>query len=158
MSENSLPARLPRRRLLALGGAALAAGGAVFAARWFNIGASLDAGHLSVQQAHARATAGEILLIDIRGPDEWAQTGIGEGAVPLDMRRDDFTQALQRLADERPGLPIALICARGVRSRALARRLDAAGFTQIVDVPEGMFGSGAGPGWLRAGLPVVAQG
>lgn len=37
----------------------------------------------------------------------------------------------------------------------MTERLRAAGFTQIIDVPEGMLGSGAGPGWLKRGLPVV---
>ena len=95
------------------------------------------------------------MLIDIRRPDEWARTGIGEGAAPLDMRREDFIAQLQILAGGKTDQPIALICARGVRSRRLSERLTAAGFSQILDVPEGMLGSGAGPGWLRTGLPVV---
>lgn len=154
MPDTTTPARLPRRGLLVLGGAALA-GGALFAANWFNLGASVQADQLRVQDAHAQAVAGQILLIDIRRPDEWARTGVGEGATPLDMRRPDFTKVLQQLTEAHPDRPIALICARGVRSRHLTGRLSAAGFTHILDVPEGMLGSGAGPGWLRAGLPVV---
>lgn len=109
---------------------------------------------LNVAQAHAQATAGTILLIDIRRPDEWKRTGIGLGAQPLDMRRDDFTAALEALRTGAPNRPIALICARGVRSARLANRLAQAGMPQIIDVPEGMLGSSAGPGWLGAGLPV----
>lgn len=141
------------RRLILVGG--LAAAGAVGAARWFNVSASLEGGALSVARAHAAALSGDVLLIDIRRPDEWSRTGIGEGAVPLDMRVPDFAERLLVLADGDPARPIALICARGVRSRALSRRLAAAGFTSVQDVPEGMLGSGAGPGWLGAGLPVT---
>jgi rhodanese-related sulfurtransferase len=127
----------------------------VFAANWFNVGAAVAESALSVQDAHARAVAGQVLLIDIRRPDEWARTGVGEGAVPLDMRIPDFIAQLQELTGGRTDVPVALICARGVRSRHLSRELMEAGFTRILDVPEGMLGSGAGPGWLRAGLPVV---
>lgn len=122
-------------------------------AQWFNIGGHVYDGALSVQDAHAAANSGAITLIDIRRPDEWARTGIGAGALPIDMRDPDFTeQLLTQVADK--NAPIALICARGVRSRGLTKKLTAAGFTNIIDVPEGMLGSGAGPGWLGAGLPV----
>jgi len=128
--------------------------GSAAAARWFNVTGNIDGTALSVADAHAAATAGDITLIDIRRPDEWARTGVGEGAIPLDMRDPDFPGKLLALAPD-PDAPIALICARGVRSRGLAKRLTDAGFTRIIDVPEGMLGSGAGPGWLAAGLPVV---
>ena len=48
------------------------------------------------------------------------------------------------------------MCARGVRSRRLTARLTEAGFTNIIDVPEGMLGSSAGPGWLKNDLPTTA--
>lgn len=107
-------------------------------------------------QAHAEAVAGEIILIDIRRPDEWRATGIGVGAQPLDMRSDDFEAQLLALAEDRD-TPIALICAAGVRTARLANRLTEAGFTNIIDVPEGMTGSSAGPGWIAAGLPLMAM-
>jgi rhodanese-related sulfurtransferase len=34
------------------------------------------------------------------------------------------------------------------------RYLQSQGFTQVYNVKEGMAGSGAGPGWLKRGLPV----
>lgn len=110
---------------------------------------------LSVQEAHARALAGSILLLDIRTPTEWSRTGLPEGAVPLDMRRDDFTDRLREFMAEAPDRPVALICAGGVRSARLNLRLNNAGFPNIIDVPEGMFGSAAGPGWLNSNLPVT---
>lgn len=110
---------------------------------------------LSTPDAHAAAMSGEVLLVDIRRPDEWERTGLGEGALPLDMRRADFTKALLAQTGGRTDVPVALICARGVRSRAMSARLFEAGFTRIIDVPEGMSGSGAGPGWLKRGLPTV---
>lgn len=144
------------RRGLLIGGAAICAAGGVFAANWYNINAEISGGALGVTDAHHKATTGEIVLVDIRRPDEWKTTGVGAGATPLDMRRKDFTDALLDLTGGARDAPVALICARGVRSRHLSARLAEAGFTRIIDVPEGMLGSGAGPGWLRAGLPVVA--
>ncbi|MEM9578800.1 MAG: rhodanese-like domain-containing protein [Pseudomonadota bacterium] len=151
------PLRLSRRGLLVFGLAGIATGGAV-AAQWYNVLAENGADTLSPAQAHEATVAGALVLVDIRRPDEWSRTGVGEGAVPLDMRRQDFEEALLTAADGDKSRPIALICARGVRSRRMSDRLRAAGFTRIIDVPEGMLGSGAGPGWLGRGLPVVEAG
>jgi len=153
-SQNA-PLRMSRRGLLVLGVAGIATGGAV-AAQWYNVLGENGETALSPQQAHEAAVSGEVLLIDIRRPDEWARTGVGEGAVPIDMRRQDFEDALTLAVEGDTAQPVALICARGVRSRRMSARLVAAGFTQVIDVPEGMLGSGAGPGWLKRGLPVVA--
>ena len=142
-----------RRVLLAgLVAAGAAIGGGYYAWTWRR---PFGGPALSVAEAHARAASGDILLVDIRRPDEWAETGVGEGAHPLDMRRSDFVAALSRLREADPARPVALICARGVRSSQLSAQLDAAEIGPLIDVPEGMLGSGAGPGWLAAGLPVV---
>ena len=153
--SQTAPLRMSRRGLLVLGVAGIATGGAV-AAQWYNVLGENGETALSPQQAHEAAVSGEVLLIDIRRPDEWARTGVGEGAVPIDMRRQDFEDALTLAVEGDTAQPVALICARGVRSRRMSARLVAAGFTQVIDVPEGMLGSGAGPGWLKRGLPVVA--
>lgn len=105
-------------------------------------------------EALEAASRGEVLFVDIRRPDEWAATGIPEGAVPLDLRRDDFLEALAAV-HQNPDQPIAVICARGVRSHRMTARLSEAGYTQVIDIPEGMLGSFAGPGWLERGLPVT---
>lgn len=110
-------------------------------------------GSLTVAEAHKRAVGGSLILIDIRRPDEWKQTGIPQSAHPIDMRRDDFLQALMAIAGPDRARPIAVICARGVRSARLSLQLTKAGFSAVLDVPEGMLGSGAGPGWLATGLP-----
>lgn len=143
---------LSRRHLLGL--AVLGGAGALLAWRRFH--PTYDGPQLTVAEAHARARDGSVTLIDIRRPDEWTETGIGEGAHPLDMRRDDFDTALAALVSGDRAAPVAIICARGVRSARVASRLAAAGFTHVIDVPEGMLGSSAGPGWLGAHLPVTA--
>ncbi|WP_226803956.1 rhodanese-like domain-containing protein [Amylibacter sp. SFDW26] len=110
---------------------------------------------ISPSQAHEYATSGQIVLIDIRRPDEWNKTGSGQGASRLDMRRQDFITELDKIVGGDRSKPVALICARGVRSNRMSQHLINAGYTNIIDVPEGMLGSQAGPGWLKRGLPVV---
>lgn len=137
-----------------LGGAAALAAGGVY---WWRATPPYYGGaKLTVAQAHEAAASGDVVLVDIRTPREWAQTGVPEGAHPIDMRRDDFLATLSQVAGTDKGRPIAVICARGVRSARLSRALTEAGYTNIVDVPEGMLGSAAGPGWLKTGLPVAA--
>ncbi len=114
----------------------------------------VDGAALTAPEAHAAAIAGDITLVDIRRPDEWSKTGSGEGAHRLDLRRDDFVDALLEITGGDTAVPVALICARGVRSARTANRLIEAGFTNIIDVPEGMLGSAAGPGWIARGLPL----
>lgn len=148
-------ARAIGRRGLMLGGAA-AAGAAGLGLGWAAWSRDrFDGAALSPPEALAAVRAGDVTLIDIRRPDEWAATGVPEGAHPIDMRRDDFLDALRAVTGGATDAPVALICARGVRSDRMSARLAAAGFARIVDVPEGMLGSDAGPGWLARGLPVT---
>lgn len=151
---DSTGAPMSRRTLLLLAGA-----GAVLAVasyRYLRGAAQAPGQRLTVHQAHKQAQAGTVTLIDIRRPGEWKETGIGEGAVPIDLRRPDFVEALLTTVQGDPSRPVALICAKGVRSRHLAKALTDVGFAHILDVPEGMLGSASGPGWLAQGLPVVA--
>jgi rhodanese-related sulfurtransferase len=109
---------------------------------------------LTPQQAHEFALAGKITLIDIRRPDEWAKTGSAGSGHRIDLRDDDFVAQLMAITGGKKDVPVALICAAGVRSARLSNRLTKAGFSRIIDVPEGMLGSRAGPGWIKRGLPV----
>ena len=78
-------------------------------------GEILEAG-MDADKAHKLAQKGEIILIDVRRPDEWESTGIPSGAVPLDMRRPDFIDAFSQVAATASDKPVVLICAGGVRS------------------------------------------
>ncbi|MCK0120520.1 rhodanese-like domain-containing protein [Loktanella sp. F6476L] len=114
-------------------------------------------GILTAPEAFDQTARGEITLIDIRRPDEWARTGSGEGAHRIDLRDDDFAARVQAAAGGDLNAPVALICARGVRSARVSNQLIQAGFTNIIDIPEGMLGSAAGPGWIARGLPLVTD-
>ena len=159
MAGHTARPRLHRRAVLC-GGTLLAAGAVAggwvvgeraLAARPNGAGAPSA---LTPPEALDAIRAGTLVLVDVRHPDEWAETGIAEGAVPIDMRRHDFVEAVTAARGGRE-VAIGVICARGVRSRRMAQRLAAAGIDGIVDVPEGMLGSRAGPGWLARDLPVV---
>ncbi len=104
--------------------------------------------------AYRLAGSGQITLLDIRRSDEWRATGSGKGAHRLDLRRKDFVTVLDQMLGGDRSKPVALICARGVRSNRTSQRLIKAGFTNIIDVPEGMLGSRAGPGWIKRKLPL----
>jgi rhodanese-related sulfurtransferase len=147
------------RRRFVIGAGALALVGAGFVATggrnlYYSALSEDVARRIGVAEAHRMAQAGEIVLVDIRRPDEWAATGSPASGRRLDMRREDFVEALLDLTGGDRGAQVALICARGVRSSRLTNRLTEAGFTNIIDVPEGMLGSAAGPGWVREGLPL----
>uniref|UniRef100_UPI0040555F08 rhodanese-like domain-containing protein n=1 Tax=Orrella sp. TaxID=1921583 RepID=UPI0040555F08 len=104
---------------------------------------------LSAVQAHERAQAGEVTLID---------TGVAQGVKRVSMRQPGggqaFAQAIFDAAGKNLDAPIVLICRTGSRTSRLVPLLKEMGFTNVVDVPEGMLGSRAGPGWIARGLPV----
>lgn len=123
-------------------------------------GGSLAAGDatgiLSAAEARQKALRNEVVLIDIRQPSEWRETGIPAGGRPLTMHRRDFLQALLQLVGGDRSTPLAIICATGGRSAMVRKLLIRQGFASVMDVSEGMLGNFRGPGWLRRGLPVSA--
>ena len=106
------------------------------------------------QEAHQAATENEIVLVDIRTPGEWAQTGIGDGAIALDMTSKDFLRALVALRGIHPEKRLVFICRTGNRSGHLTAYLTKNKFENIGDVPQGMMGSKSGKGWLKHELPI----
>lgn len=114
---------------------------------------------ISAPDALQAVKKGEVVLVDIRQPEEWKQTGVADGARLIPMRHPEggagFVRDLLAAAKGDRNAPIALICRTGNRSGATARALSDAGFTHILDVSEGMAGSGAGPGWIKRDLPMT---
>jgi rhodanese-related sulfurtransferase len=106
---------------------------------------------MSVEQARAAATKKSLLLIDIRRPEEWRESGVGDVAHPIDMTQPTFFKELMKLREANPDAQFGLICATGVRSRALASYMIRNGIKNVVDVSAGMHGR---RGWLASKLPV----
>lgn len=121
-------------------------------------------GRLTAPEAHDKALHGEIRIIDVRAEREWRETGLPEGAVGASIHHRDgkqgFIDAALKAVDGDRDRPIATIATTGVRSTRAQAWLVEAGFTQVYNVKEGMFGrhdeTGIEPGWLNRGLPVVS--
>lgn len=109
---------------------------------------------LSATQAHQKAAADQLILIDIRSPTEWRDTGIGASATPISMHVPGFLEKLAKATGGDKSRPVAVICATGGRSTAIAPRLEQAGYTRIYNVAEGMLGGRYGKGWIPSGLPL----
>ena len=113
---------------------------------------------LAAPEAAAQVGAGKITLIDIRTPPEWKETGVAKGAKRINMLHPQgapgFVGAVLEEVKGDRSAPIALICRTGNRTTQVQRYLQAQGFTNVYNVKEGMAGSGAGPGWIKRGLPV----
>ncbi len=111
---------------------------------------------ITVYEAHERVKRGEIVLVDIRAPKEWSQSGIAAVAKTITMYQPaaHFIQALRMARGGNPGKPVALICATGGRTHRLQKALHKAGMDNVINVVGGMFGTWRHRGWIRAGLPV----
>ena len=137
---------MKRRTFLALSGAAL------LAAPLPTLAAG-RAARISLEDAHKQADSGELALIDIRAPGEWAQSGIAPNAQTISMHMPDFLKKLDAAMGGDKSRKIGLICAAGHRSDWLQTRLKPFGYENTYSVAEGMLGSKDGPGWIRRGLP-----
>ena len=127
---------------------------------WTGSGVSAAENIISAPDARAAALAGSVIIIDVRSPREWRQTGVPSGARTVTIHnRNGIKASIAQMAKAVGGdksKPIALICAAGARSARALKILTAAGFTKIQNVSEGMLGRpDAGPGWLKRGLPVT---
>lgn len=113
---------------------------------------------LSAPDAYAAVKEGKVRLIDIRTPQEWRQTGVAPEAGRVDFHRGPqvLLKDVLELVDGNRDAPIALICRTGNRTAQAQKFLQSQGFTRVYNIPEGMAGSAAGPGWLKRGLPVEA--
>lgn len=97
--------------------------------------------------AAKRLDGGKAVLIDVREPGEWADTGVAAPAVLLSLSdlqgsRENWKPFLEANA----GKDLLLYCRSGNRSGVAARLLAKEGWT--------VFNAGAFKDWSAAGLPV----
>lgn len=111
---------------------------------------------MSVTEAREAVARQEMVLVDVRTPEEWRQTGIPDVAEAMDMRERSFVASLLELRKRHPDRKLGVICASGVRSRVVANFLVKNGLRGIVDVPAGVMKPRRG--WLAEKLPVRAPG
>ena len=102
---------------------------------------------MDVQTAYDALTAdADAQLVDVREPDEWAETGIAPDAVLIPLGDVEAQAPAGLTADQ----PVYVICRTGNRSQTASEILVGLGFTQVYNVDGGI------TAWVDAGLPVEA--
>ncbi len=100
---------------------------------------------VDVQTAYdALGSSADAQIVDVREPDEWAETGVPEGAVLVPLGDLESQAASELKADQ----PVYVICRSGNRSQTGSDILVGLGFTQVYNVDGGI------TAWMDAGLPV----
>lgn len=106
---------------------------------------------LPARATHEAVQAGRVLLIDIRSPVEWADTGVALGAITLDAASPGFEVRLAGLRLDHAGKRIALIDRTGGLAASVQQKLAQRGWRDLVIVRGGMLGP---EGWLAEKLPI----
>jgi rhodanese-related sulfurtransferase len=107
---------------------------------------------MTAPQALSAVESGQMVLLDIRSPEEWRETGIAAIATPLTMHNQEFLNGFQKIVEANPDKEIGIICATGGRTQWLQAELAKRGLKPVIDISEGMMGSKAGPGWIARKL------
>lgn len=103
---------------------------------------------ITAQQAHQEVSSGNLILIDVREPNEWADTGCAENASRVALSNHNFVEEVLRLVKNDKDTPIAVSCKSGMRGDEAIKRLKAAKFTNVVNVEGGILK------WISEQLPV----
>ncbi len=130
------------------------------------------AGDVTPEQAHSAVTGPEgAMLVDVRTRAEWSFVGVPvlEGATDavafVEWSTFPSGTVNERFVDEvvaaglTPGRPVYLLCRSGVRSKAAADALTAAGLGPAYNILDGFEGGHDADGhrtvagWKNAGLP-----
>lgn len=114
-----------------------------------------DTETLTAQQALDGVDEGSLILVDVRRPEEWQQTGVAKGAWLLDMTHEQFGPRLLAVLDRNPAHRVAIICRTGNRTGYLMSVLAKNKISGVLNVAEGMAGGPNGKGWIPSRLPVV---
>ncbi len=103
---------------------------------------------ITVTDALERTKTGDVLLIDVREPDEWRATGSPRGSLRVALQSPDFVNQIREYSNHRKELPIALCCRSGLRGKKAAELLVQDGFDNVSNVEGGMMK------WVSEDLPV----
>ena len=103
---------------------------------------------ISVTEAHERARRGDVLIIDVRQPNEWARTGRPQNSVGVPFQSPTFVQDVRAAVGDKIDTSIALSCHTGARATTASGMLTEDGFTSLFIVEGGFVA------WDKAGLPI----
>lgn len=117
----------------------------------FGLGASVavagEVAKISPTEAAERVAQGKAVLVDVREPDEWADTGVAAPAVLLPMSDFEDKQKLWKpFLEQNAGKDLILYCRSGARSGRVAQKLADQGRT--------VANAGGFRDWQAADLPV----
>ena len=102
----------------------------------------------SPEEAQALIDTGNVKLLDVRTPEEFAAGHIA-GAENIDFRAADFADRIDALDQ---GASYVVYCHTGNRSGQATALMADKGFTKVTDVDGGI------EAWTTAGLPTVTTG
>jgi rhodanese-related sulfurtransferase len=100
---------------------------------------------LNVDQYDKQIKSGEVLIVDVRTPNEY-NSGHIEGAVLCDVTAGSFDQKIQEYAKDQP---VYIYCRSGSRSAGAMRKMKAMGFTEVYDLRGGVIN------WTKSGKPLT---
>lgn len=128
--------------------------GALIGAAFLAAPAFAEPGDLPADSAWQMVQRGDLVVLDVRTPTEWAMTGLPRDSHGINVQDRDFIAQARGAVLGDLDQPIAVICRSGSRSKAAASVLEKAGFIHVFDISEGMSGNESkGDGWLKRGLP-----
>jgi rhodanese-related sulfurtransferase len=97
--------------------------------------------------AAKRVLAGKAVIVDVREPSEWAETGVAAPAVLLPMSDFNGERKLwKHFLENNPGKEIILYCRSGNRAGQVGQKLAKEG--------KDVANAGSFKDWQAAGLPV----
>ncbi|MGV1036144.1 MAG: rhodanese-like domain-containing protein [Candidatus Nanopelagicales bacterium] len=103
---------------------------------------------ITPQEAHKRLAAGDVVLLDVREPNEWETHIAGCVQVPrgiLEAKADPTSPRHDPALD--PSKQVIVYCRSGARSVLAAVTLKELGFTDVLNLAGGI------TAWKEAGLP-----
>ncbi len=108
---------------------------------------------ISAAEARRAMIEDDVILIDVRTPGEWAQTGLPRGAARVTLQDPAFVGKVEAIIGGDRTAKIAFICRSGNRSKTARDRLKRAGYSHVTSVAGGML---ARNGWNSEGYPTVS--
>ncbi|MCI4644205.1 MAG: rhodanese-like domain-containing protein [Hyphomonadaceae bacterium] len=102
-------------------------------------------------EASAYLDKRDVVLIDVRKPEEWAESGVAQGAERVTLQDPDFMTSVEAILDYDKDADVVFICRSGGRSATARDQLIGAGYRSVSSVAGGTLGD---EGWIASGLPV----
>lgn len=85
---------------------------------------------ISADEAHGMMTSNEVVVLDVRTPEEYAERHIVNARL---LTLDTIDEATAAGVAPDKGAPVFVYCRSGVRSAEAARKLEALGYQEIYD-------------------------